>query len=193
MLINRGAPFAEICLSAEQSTLPMADDVSDKLRQGRTNLEELVRTLPHSVLRKVQISPRGQSSTIAGPRAALTTDVAPEPSLREGVRVAHRSAALASSISEGECGGPCRAGSAACTSPMPSCRILHLHGLGGGQAPRASAPPITDAASGGGRYQSGSRQLLATHRESLHAGMTLSRGSYPMTFSRSTGRHPSTG
>src|SRR6516162_5592475 len=57
MLINRGAPFAEICLSAEKSTLAMADDVSDKLRQGRTNLEELVRTLPHSALRKLQLTP----------------------------------------------------------------------------------------------------------------------------------------
>ncbi len=97
MLINRGAPFAEICLSAEKSTLPMADDASDKLRQGRTNLEELIRTLPRSALRKLQLTPRGQSSTIAGPtaRPALTTDAGLEPSFREGVRVAHRSAAIA--------------------------------------------------------------------------------------------------
>jgi len=97
MLINRGAPFAEICLSAEKSTLAMADDVSDKLRQGRTNLEELVRTLPHSALRKLQLTPRGQSSAISGPtpRPAPTADVAPERSSREATRVAHRSPALA--------------------------------------------------------------------------------------------------
>jgi len=97
MLINRGAPFAEICMSAEKSTLPMADDVSDKLRQGRTNLEELVRTLPHSALRKLQLTQRAQSSTIPGstPRPAPTAEVAAEPSYREAIHVAHRSAALA--------------------------------------------------------------------------------------------------
>ena len=33
-------------------------------------------------------------------------------------------------------------------------------------------------------------QLLPAHRESLHEDMTLSRSSYPMTFSRSTGSWP---
>jgi len=80
MLINRGAPFAEICLSAEKSTLAMADDVSDKLRQGRTNLEELVRTLPHSALRKLQLTPRGQSSAISGPTPRPAQQLMSNPS-----------------------------------------------------------------------------------------------------------------
>jgi type II secretory ATPase GspE/PulE/Tfp pilus assembly ATPase PilB-like protein len=56
MLINRGAPFADISKSAQKTTLPMAEDVIDKLKQGRTNLEELVRTLPHSALRPLQLT-----------------------------------------------------------------------------------------------------------------------------------------
>ena len=56
MLINRGAPFADISKSAQKTTLPMAEDVIDKLKQGRTNLEELVRTLPHSALRQLQLT-----------------------------------------------------------------------------------------------------------------------------------------
>ena len=97
MLINRGAPFAEICVSAEKSTLPMADDVGDKLRRGHTNLEELVRTLPHSALRKLQLTPRAPSSTVPGPtpRPAPTADVAAETSQRETRRAAQRSVALA--------------------------------------------------------------------------------------------------
>ena len=38
--------------------------------------------------------------------------------------------------------------------------------------------------------QAGPGQLLPAHRESLHEDMTLSRSSYPMTFSRSTGSWP---
>jgi len=78
VLINRGAPFAEICVSAEKSTLPMADDVSDKLRQGRTNLEELVRTLPHSALRELRLTPPELTSTMRAP--VPTTGLALEPS-----------------------------------------------------------------------------------------------------------------
>jgi hypothetical protein len=33
----------------------MADDVAEKLAQGRTNLEELIRALPHSALRQLQL------------------------------------------------------------------------------------------------------------------------------------------
>src|SRR2546427_7604964 len=54
MLINRGATFEEIRKSAEKTTLPMADDVAEKLRQGRTNLEELIRALPHAALRQLR-------------------------------------------------------------------------------------------------------------------------------------------
>jgi hypothetical protein len=32
----------------------MADDAAEKLRQGRTNLEELIRALPHSALRQLR-------------------------------------------------------------------------------------------------------------------------------------------
>jgi hypothetical protein len=92
MLINRGAPFSEICMSAEKSTLPMADDVTDKLRQGRTNLEELVRTLPHSALRQLRLTPPELTSTIRAP--VPTTGLALEPSYREGVHVARRATTL---------------------------------------------------------------------------------------------------
>jgi len=56
MLINRGAPFEEIRRSAQKTTLPMAEDVAEKLRQGRTNLEELIRALPHSALRQLRLT-----------------------------------------------------------------------------------------------------------------------------------------
>jgi type IV pilus assembly protein PilB len=55
VLINRGAPFEEIRHSARKTTLPMADDVAEKLREGRTNLEELIRALPHSALRALRL------------------------------------------------------------------------------------------------------------------------------------------
>ena len=56
VLINRGAPFEEIRRSARKTTLPMADDAAEKLREGRTNLEELIRALPHSALRPLNLS-----------------------------------------------------------------------------------------------------------------------------------------
>src|SRR5437899_11969330 len=55
--------------------------------------------------------------------------------------------------------------------------------------------PIGDASCEGGLEQAGAEQLLPAHREGLHGGMTLprreppmtlSRGSYPMTFSCSS-------
>src|SRR5206468_10439390 len=45
---------------------------------------------------------------------------------------------------------------------------------------------IGDPARADRLQQSGTMQLLPAQRESLHGGMTLSRSSYPMTFSRST-------
>src|SRR5438046_6833621 len=45
---------------------------------------------------------------------------------------------------------------------------------------------IGDPARTGRLNQSRAVQLLAAQRESLHGGRTLSRGSYPRTFSRST-------
>ena len=53
VLINKGAPFDEVRESARRTTLSMADDVAEKLAQGRTNLEELIRALPHSALRQL--------------------------------------------------------------------------------------------------------------------------------------------
>jgi type II secretory ATPase GspE/PulE/Tfp pilus assembly ATPase PilB-like protein len=55
VLINRGAPFEEIRQSARKTTLPMADDAAGRLREGRTNLEELIRALPHSALRPLNL------------------------------------------------------------------------------------------------------------------------------------------
>src|SRR5262249_53134434 len=55
VLINKGAPFEEVRQSARRTTLSMADDVAEKLAHGRTNLEELIRALPHSALRQLQL------------------------------------------------------------------------------------------------------------------------------------------
>ncbi|PYN86901.1 MAG: hypothetical protein DMD87_16335 [Candidatus Rokuibacteriota bacterium] len=55
VLINKGAPFEEVRESARKTTLSMADDVAEKLALGRTNLEELIRALPHSTLRQLQL------------------------------------------------------------------------------------------------------------------------------------------
>lgn len=48
LLINKGASIEEIRVSARESTILMAEDVRDRLLEGRTNLEELIRTLPYS-------------------------------------------------------------------------------------------------------------------------------------------------
>jgi len=50
LLINKRAPFDEIVASARKSTIPMAADVRERLRDGSTSLEELIRTLPYSSL-----------------------------------------------------------------------------------------------------------------------------------------------
>jgi len=55
VLINKGAPFEEVRESARKTTLSMADDIAEKLAMGRTNLEELIRALPHSALRQLQL------------------------------------------------------------------------------------------------------------------------------------------
>jgi type IV pilus assembly protein PilB len=55
VLINKGAPFDEVRESARKTTLSMAEDVAEKLEQGRTNLEELIRALPHSALRQLPL------------------------------------------------------------------------------------------------------------------------------------------
>ncbi len=48
LLINKGAGIEEIRESALKSTVFMMDDAMAKLREGRTNLEELIRMLPYS-------------------------------------------------------------------------------------------------------------------------------------------------
>jgi type IV pilus assembly protein PilB len=48
VLINKHAPFDEIKASATKSTILMAEDAMEKLRAGKTNLEELMRTLPYA-------------------------------------------------------------------------------------------------------------------------------------------------
>jgi type II secretory ATPase GspE/PulE/Tfp pilus assembly ATPase PilB-like protein len=48
VLINKGVPFDEIKASAQKNTILMAEDAMEKLRAGKTTLEELMRTLPYS-------------------------------------------------------------------------------------------------------------------------------------------------
>ncbi len=47
-LINKRAPFEKLQRSSYKSTILMAEDAIEKLREGRTNLEELIRTLPYA-------------------------------------------------------------------------------------------------------------------------------------------------
>ena len=54
MLINDGAPFDTIQESARKSTIPMADDVVGKLRDGRITLEEVVRAAPHTTIKALR-------------------------------------------------------------------------------------------------------------------------------------------
>ena len=48
ILINKGAGIDELRKSSYASTIFMAEDAVQKLSQGKTNLEELIRTLPYS-------------------------------------------------------------------------------------------------------------------------------------------------
>jgi type IV pilus assembly protein PilB len=48
ILISKGAGIDELRESSYQSTSFMAEDAMELLRAGRTNLEELIRTLPYS-------------------------------------------------------------------------------------------------------------------------------------------------
>jgi type IV pilus assembly protein PilB len=48
ILINKGASIDEIRKSSSQSTLLMIEDAMRLLRDGKTNLEEIIRTLPYS-------------------------------------------------------------------------------------------------------------------------------------------------
>jgi len=48
ILINKGAAIDELRESSYQSTNFMSEDAMELLRAGKTNLEELIRTLPYS-------------------------------------------------------------------------------------------------------------------------------------------------
>lgn len=48
ILINKGAAIDDLRKSADNGTVLMAEDAMDKLRDGKTNLEELIRNLPFS-------------------------------------------------------------------------------------------------------------------------------------------------
>ncbi len=50
LLINKGVPIEEIRESATESTITMMEDAMVKLREGKTNLEELIRMLPYSCI-----------------------------------------------------------------------------------------------------------------------------------------------
>jgi type IV pilus assembly protein PilB len=54
ILINKGAPFDQVRESAKASTMSMGDDAWQKLQEGRTNLEELIRTLPYSCVHQLR-------------------------------------------------------------------------------------------------------------------------------------------
>jgi type IV pilus assembly protein PilB len=49
-LITRQAPIDEIAASATRTTISMAQDTHERLRAGRTTLDELIRVLPYSVV-----------------------------------------------------------------------------------------------------------------------------------------------
>ena len=57
VLINKQAPFEEIRRSADASTISIANDVRDKLLEGRTTLEELVRVVPLASLSHLTLTP----------------------------------------------------------------------------------------------------------------------------------------
>jgi type IV pilus assembly protein PilB len=69
MLINKGAPFEEIQESSLRSTILMNEDVWDKLHQGRTNPEELIRALPFSTLRHLRATTWPSAPRLAEPAA----------------------------------------------------------------------------------------------------------------------------
>jgi type II secretory ATPase GspE/PulE/Tfp pilus assembly ATPase PilB-like protein len=50
ILISKSAPLEEVRASARRSTISMAEDVTERLSSGRTNLEELIRVMPYSAV-----------------------------------------------------------------------------------------------------------------------------------------------
>lgn len=50
MLITRGVPFDDVRKSAQRTTVSMAQDAHERLRAGRTTLDDLLRVLPYSAI-----------------------------------------------------------------------------------------------------------------------------------------------
>src|SRR5437867_5027232 len=79
-------------------------------------------------------------------------------------------------------GVPQRRGAAGLEPALEPLELSHA------QSERGRRLAIGDPSRTEGFEQPGPMQFLPAQRESLHEGMTLSRGSYPMTFSCSTSR-----
>ena len=62
ILIAKGARFDDIRASAERSTVSMMEDAKEKLVAGRTNLEEVLRTLPYETIYKLRLSWEAEQS-----------------------------------------------------------------------------------------------------------------------------------
>jgi type II secretory ATPase GspE/PulE/Tfp pilus assembly ATPase PilB-like protein len=77
ILINKGAPFEQVRESARASTLSMGDDAWRKLQAGRTNLEELIRTLPYACLRALRATAAGVAGEPGGQAAGPVPPPAP--------------------------------------------------------------------------------------------------------------------
>ncbi len=69
-LITRGAPFDEIRESARRTTFGMAEDAHERLRDGKTTMEDLLRVLPYSAVadHRARFAP-GRPKPAPAPRA----------------------------------------------------------------------------------------------------------------------------
>lgn len=78
ILINKGAPFEEIRASSSASTVSMAEDAMEKLRDGRTNLEELIRVLPYSSIYQFRRLSLSTENGRSGPSASADGGIGPD-------------------------------------------------------------------------------------------------------------------
>jgi type IV pilus assembly protein PilB len=77
ILINKEAPFDVIRASAERRTLLMAADVWERLYEGQTNMEELMRALPYASItqfRRVAAERASTQSTAQAPAVVPAAD-----------------------------------------------------------------------------------------------------------------------
>jgi hypothetical protein len=58
ILINKSAPRDELVESAVNSTFSMAENALHLLKEGVTNLEELMRTLPYATIYRIPLARR---------------------------------------------------------------------------------------------------------------------------------------